>query len=125
MSHTACGHLSAWTLTVFPGSELNWTIRSLEFFLLLKYTHSIICATALPALHLPRLSISPPFVFKEHLSGSLVCLDTFFQQRNPHHYPKGRLTNSELDMIKNVYFVCPQTPGKLMLKSSGKQISHY
>ena len=110
MSHISCGHISAWALTAFLGSEFIWAVGYLELILLLKHTSSFRGVPAISAPHLPSLSISLPFIFKEHLPAFVWTF--FFQQANPHHYPniqKGRLTNSELDMIKHIC-VCRYVP---------------
>lgn len=125
MSHIACGHISAWALTAFLGSEFIWAVGYLELILLLKHTSSLRVVPTISAPHLPSLSISLPFIFKQHLPAFVWTF--FFQQANPHHYPKRETykLRARYDQTYLCLPVCPQTSGRPILKPPGKWTTHY
>lgn len=67
-THIACGHVSAWALAAFLGSEFIRPLGTLSSSYCSNLPHRGVPAISAP--HLPSLSISLPFIFKStyHLS---------------------------------------------------------
>ena len=121
----ACGHVPAWALPAFLGSEFLRAVGYPELFLLLKHTSSLRGVPAISAPHLPGLSISLPFIFKEHLPAFVWTF--FFRHAKPHHHPERETygLRARHDQTYLCLSLCPQPPGRPILKPPGKWISHY
>ena len=104
---------------VHPGRWVPWAL------LAAKHTSSLRGVPAISAPHLPGLSISLPFIFKEYLPAFVWTF--FFQHAKPHRHPERETCRlrARHDQTYLCLSLCPQPPGRPILKPPGKWIPHY
>lgn len=80
---------------------------------------------AISAPHLPSLSISLPFIFKEHLPPFFLDIFLLTSEATSSSRKETYRLRAQYDQTYLCLSVCPQPPGKSILKPPGKCISHY